>query len=164
MQDWFITPAPWWVILGLGIAGVGIIWKAARWTKEVDLRLNNITDTLNSFMNEIRTDIKRILKQSQPETLSSASPLRLTDLGNSISQVLDASRWAEDTAPMLTQRVEGMVPYDIQEFCRSYVRDEFRPPPELEVKIKECAYQNALDRQSVLDVLMVELRDQLLPS
>ena len=65
---------------------------------------------------------------------------------------------------MLTQRVEGMVPYDIQEFCRSYVRDEFRPPPELEVKIKECAYQNALDRQSVLDVLMVELRDQLLPS
>ena len=64
----------------------------------------------------------------------------------------------------MAQRVDGMAPCDIQEFCRGYVRDEFRPAPELEAQIKECAYEFALDHQSVLDVLAVELRDQLLPS
>ncbi len=37
-------------------------------------------------------------------------------------------------------------------------------PPELEARVKECAYECALDRLAMLDVLMIELRDQLLPS
>lgn len=164
MQDWLNIPAPWWVILGLVVVFGGIFWKVARWTKEVDLRLTTIGNTLDSFMTEIRGDIKQIFKRLPSETVSGDSPLQLTEKGRSISQSLNADRWAKEIAPTLAQRVEGMVPYDIQEFCRSYVRDEFRPPPDLEVKIKECAYQNALDRHSVLDVLAVELRDQLLQS
>ena len=168
MEDWFSNPVAW--IFGLALAGLA--WKVGSWTKEVDSNLNeissnlsNINVKLNSFMTELRADFKLILERLPPATVfGAASPLQLTVDGQSISQTLDASGWAADIAPMLAQRVEGMAPYDIQEFCRSYVRDEFRPSPELEVKIKECAYQNALDRQSVLDVLMVELRDQLLPS
>lgn len=159
------------VVIGLSAFLLEAVWKIAAWKTGVDSDLSSINAKLDSVMTEFREDfseiragLKLILEQSQPETLCNAGPLRLTDLGNSISQVLNAARWAEDIAPALAQRVDAMVPYDIQEFCRSYVRDEFRPPPELEAQIKECAYEYGLDRLAVLDVLVIELRDQLLPS
>ena len=55
-----------------------------------------------------------------------------------------------------------MQPYDIQEFCRQYLRDEFNPDRDLELKIKATAFENGIDRHQVLDVLAVELRDKLL--
>lgn len=168
MEDWISYTVAW--IFGLALAGLA--WKVGSWTKEVDSNLKGIASNLSgislkldSCMTEFRADLKLILERLPSATVfGKACPLQLTADGQSISQILNASRWAEDIAPTLLQRVEGMVPYDIQEFCRSYVRDEFRPAPELEAQIKECAYEYALDRQSVLDVLAVELRDQLLPS
>lgn len=183
MEDWFSNPGPWIIAgltLGLALLTAVItlsffvlraVWKTASWKTGVDLRLkgvdselSSIKATLASFMTEVREDIKQIFKRLPSETVNDASPLQLTSKGQSISQALDAPRWAEDTATVLAKRVEGMVPYDIQEFCYGHVRDEFRPSPELEVKIKQCAYENALDRYSVLDVLAVELRDKLLPT
>ena len=180
MENWFSNPAPWIVaeiflmvvVIGVSAFLLWAVWKIAAWKTGVDSDLSSINAELDSIKTKVREDfteiragLKLILERLPSATVfGNAVPLQLTADGQSISQVLDAARWAEDIAPALAQRVEGMVPYDVQEFCRSYVRDEFRPPPELEAQIKECAYEHALDRFAVLDVLMIELRDQLLPS
>ena len=163
MEGWASNPATW-IIGSLSLLSVVIGASIAfgAWKGKVDTNQSHFKTTLDSFMVEIRADIKRIFERLPSETVSGTSPLRLTAKGKSISQTLDAARWAEDIAPSLAHRVEGMVPYDIQEFCRSYVRDEFQPTPKQEAKIKACAYDNALDRHQVFDVLAVELRDQLL--
>ena len=180
MEDWLSNSAPWIIaatfllIIATGLSAflLAMVWKIATWKTGVDSDLSSINSNLDSIktkfredFNEIRADLKLILERlPHAAVFGDASPLQLTADGQSISHALDAARWAEDIAPVLAQRVEGMMPYDIQEFCRGYVRDEFRPAPELEAQIKKCAYEYALDRQSVLDVLVIELRDQLLPS
>ena len=65
-------------------------------------------------------------------------------------------------APHVLADTAGMPPYDVPEFCRTYVKHEFKPNPELEAQIKNCAYENGLERSQVLEVLAVALRDEIL--
>ena len=53
-------------------------------------------------------------------------------------------------------------PCTIQEACFKYVADEFQPDADMEAKIRLCAFENGIDRDQVVRVLAVELRDQLL--
>ena len=69
---------------------------------------------------------------------------------------------AQGLAPRLQAQIEGKTPYEIQEKCFDYVRHEYRPPDEVETRIKTCAYDHGIKRGQVLDVLAVELRDKLL--
>ena len=137
---------------------VGIIFAAGQWKGRVD----SDRDIFRSTLKEIRDDIKRVFQLLPRETIGGSSPLRLTELGRSISQTLNASQWAEDASRRLADRAEGQSPYDIQVMAFDYVEKEFKPDGDMESQIKRCAYDNGLRRKQVLDVLAIELRDALL--
>lgn len=155
MPEW-AEATPWWVVLGLAVALIGAIIKFARWTGRVDSSL----ETLGKGIAEIREDIKKILHGQPSKTVSSDSPLQLTELGQRISASLDTPSIADALARELQARAEGKQPYDIQELSFDCVRDEYRPSDEVDARIKQCAYENGLNRDAVLDVLAVQLRDR----
>ena len=156
MENWLPT------ILVAGTAAViaaitGTV-KFARWTGVVDEQRSESS----KFMKEIRNDIKQILGRLAPSPVAGGSPLRLTELGHAISAELDGKAWASRVAQEVKERVKGMEAYEINDFSFAYVKDGFKPSEEQEAKIRSCAYENALKREKVLDVLAVELRDSLL--
>ena len=149
-----------WMVVGGAVAVVSLIFFAGKWVGGI----SEFKKHTMEFIAEIRDDIKKILDRLPPVVVSGGSPLRLTDLGKSISQTVDAAAWAERIAPDLMSRVQGKQPYEIQEVCRNYIREEFKPTEEQDDKIKACADENGIDAQKVLDVIAVELRDNLLAS
>ena len=164
MPEWAET-TPWWVVAGLAVTFIAAIIKFARWTGRVDSRLNALDKAiagLRKEIAEIREDIRKLLHGQSAKTISSDSPLKLTELGQRISTSLDTPSIADGLARELRARAEGKQPYDIQELSFDFVRDEYRPSDEVDARIKQCAYENGLDRDAVLDVLAVQLRDRLL--
>ena len=153
-----VEPVPL-VYVALMLAALGAGAKLMMWIGGMNAHKAAVTE----FMAEIRDDIKSILRRLSP-VVASGSPLRLTDLGKAIAESLEASTWAERVAPGLETRAEGMPPYEIQDLCSDYVRKEAVFDEAQQAKIKESAYNNGLERDQVLDVLMVVLRDRLLAS
>ena len=169
MGDWYDNPLVWIGFITAILLAGRAVFAIGQWKGKVDEAQSAFKTTLDSFMVEIRAELGRIhariddvFGRLSGDVTEGASPLRLTALGKSISEMFDAPRWAEDIARTLTHRVEGMLAYDVQEFCRSYVRDEFKPTSDQEARIKECAYEKGLNQSQVLNVLAVELRDALL--
>ena len=166
MGEWYINPLVWIGTLSLSAVAVGIIFGAGQWKGKVD----SDRDAFRTFMSNIRQDIDYIHSRIDdilgrlggPATLKTTSPVTLTELGQSVSETLGASAWAEEQAPRLLGQVADAGAYDIQVFAYRYVEDEFMPDPATEATIKQCAYENGLRRKQVLDVLAIELRDRLL--
>ena len=154
MSEWWVIPS----LIAAAIAAAALIFKIGRWVGSVD----SDRDKFRAFVIEVRDDIKEILGRLPPVPVAGGSPIQLTDLGRKISEKLQAREWAEKTAAMLGGRVKGKPPYEVQDICYDYVKNEFNPTEEQDAKIRMCAYENALDRDKVLDVLAVELRDVLL--
>ena len=164
MGEWFSNPATW-IIVGISLLSVviGATWKAASWKTKVDSDRSDFKSRLDSFVAEIRTDIKRIFERlPAPQTVAGASPLRLTELGQRISTRLNAGAIADELVPILRERTEGKAPYEIQEMCFKYIRDEYEPPPETQALILQCAFDDGVAKDGVLDVIAIELRDRLL--
>ena len=156
MSAW-LTSNPWaWFIIALTVAG--IVFKGGLWVGAV----NTDRTALKSAVNEIRDDIKRILQWIPSKTIDSGSPLKLTNLGKLVSEGIGAPAIVRPLAAGLRARADGKLPYDIQELCFDFIRDEYEPGDEVETEIKRCAYQNGIDRAEVLDVLAIELRDEVL--
>ena len=156
MPEWMSHPTT--IIVGL-VTVIGAAFKIARWTGSVDADRGRF----DAFMEEVRADIKKILDRLPlPSTTMSGSPLRLTDLGRRISEELDAAALAEQLAPALRDQAEGKDPYSIQELCFEYVRGKYEPPEETELRIRLLAFDNGIDREQVINVIAIELRDRLL--
>ena len=154
---------PVWIMVSL--AAAGILVAVGKWIGAVNsdrAAFKGFTERMRDDIKEIRDDIKKMLQRRPSETLASGGPLRPTDLGGRISESLNASELAADLAAGLRSEAEGKHAYDIQELSFRFIRDEYRPPKEIEDRIKQCAYDNGLDRDEVLDVLAVEIRDKLL--
>ena len=172
MNDWVTNPLVWMGILSVSAVVVGTIFGIGQWKGRLDadrsaLRKDIDSDriTIRDFMAEIRADIKKIFERlPSPLTVAGASPLRLTELGKKISARLAAGAIADDLAPHLRERVAGLQPYEIQELCFDYIRKEYEPPDPVKALILACAFDNGIDRNQVLNVLAIELRDRLLPS
>ena len=152
MENWIVP------IVLVAIAAVTAAGKLIFWMGEVNADRKGI----NEFMKEIRDDIKKILKRLPAATIKSSSPLQLTEMGRSISDDLDVRDWVQRIAPSLTERVKGKRPFEIQNFCFDYVKDEFEPSAAQLLRLQESAYDNSIDLDGVLDVLAIELRDRLL--
>ena len=141
------------------LAVVTALIRAGMWIGAVNEHKHVVTD----FMAEIREDIKKLLRRSGTAAVTSDSPLRLTERGDAIAAELDATSWAQQTAPCVRDQVEGKRPYEIQEFCLEYLdSEEFRPSDEFTVAIRTCAYDHGLDEDQVRFVLAIVLRDELL--
>ena len=97
------------------------------------------------------------------QPLARGSPIRLSELGEKVSERINAKALAEGLVIAMVDRVEGESPYDIQEACFAYVKEEWPVPEETDRLIRDCAFENGIDRDQVMNVVAVELRDLLLP-
>ncbi len=141
----------------LVISAITFAFKYGKWQGEV----NSDRESFRSFINEIRNDIKDILKRLPPTPVTSASPIRLTELGEKISLAINAGDWAKAEAGKLVCEVEGKDQFEIQSIAFQYA-NEFEPFPDLLKKMHTCAFDNGMDLSGVREVLGVELRDVLL--
>ena len=152
MADWLSTPLIVTASLAVIIAAVKVI----RWTATVDLRLDQFT----AFAKEVRDDIKQIFLRLPPVPVVSSSPLQLTDFGARMADFMKAKPWASDLAPSLRAEVVGKRAFEVDEFSRSFVY--LRLNDDLKERVAACAYEFGVDRDDVLKVLRVVLRDELL--
>ena len=153
MPEW-VAATPWWVFIGI----VGALISVGIWIGSVNTHLKSFKDAVS----EIRDDIKKILQWMPSKTIDSGSPLKLTTMGDKVSKSIDTISIVKGLATDLRVKADGKLPYDIQELCFDFIRDEYKPSDEVERDIKKCAYDNGIDRAEVLDVLAVELRDEIL--
>ena len=147
------------------IAIVTLLVKGGMWIGSVNARLDNTQsrlDTIEALIQEIRRDLRTLFRRLPTSTTTEDSPLRLTDLGKTISEDIGAVPWAIELATELRPQVAGRRPDEIHEFCFEYVYHQFHPDKDLDRAIGMAACENGIDRTEVLDVLAVELRDRLL--
>ena len=164
MADWYDNPLVWIGAIAMIVALARLVFLFGQWKGKVDEAQSTFKTALDAFMEEIRADIKGILARMGPATSTSGSPITLTDLGRKISERLDAGAIADSLVPKIRARVSGMQPYEIQELCFDYIRgSEFKPTDDVNALIMQCAFDNGLNRDQVLDVIAIELRDRLLP-
>ena len=162
MPEWLNHPAT--IIIGL-VTVIGAVSKIAHWMGTVDrdrAAAERDRSRFDRLIDEIRADIKGIFDRLPPSPVAGASPLRLTEMGREISDALEAGALADSLVPALRERAEGKDAYTIQELCREYVREEFKPSEELEHQIRMSAFHNGIKREQVLDVIAIELRDRVM--
>ena len=92
--------------------------------------------------------------------LTANSPLQLNDLGRKIAAEINADEWAGEVAPSLTERAETEPPYKVDALCEDYV-DRFLHQ-HMRDRVAKAAYEHGMERQDVLAVLRVVLRNRLL--
>lgn len=166
MEEWLSSPLG--IIAALAVAGfiggIGrLIWQASRWVQGVDNNLKRVDDDrslLQSFMAEIRDDIKKVFLRLPTPVAQSASPSVLTDYGNKIAETFDAAAWAKEIAETIVGRITGMAAFEIDEFCQKYVDAELDDTQK--TKVLKVAYEFGIEHQKVRNVLRIVLRDELL--
>lgn len=159
MIEWIQSNA---VLTGVIVTAVlaigGVTFKFGKWKGAVD----SDRTSFNEFMSEIRADIKRILERLPRQTEGTASPIRLTELGQKVSTEIGAIALATELVAQLRPRVAGKEAFEIQEECLKFVEREYKPSAEVDTLIGRAAYNNGLERRQVLRVIGLELRDILL--
>ena len=148
----YAIPA-FWVLVG-----VAVLLYFFSWYKDV----NHDRKDFSAFMEEVRADIKKIFERLPPKAVNNESPLKLTEYGETLSSFLGAEKWATEIVETLLPRVSGKDAYQIQEFCDTYVLDEFQPTDLQSQKILECMFQHGATRTHVNEVLSLVLRDKIL--
>ena len=83
MSEWLANPLFWVAFVSLLPVAAGAIFAFGQWKGKVD----SDRALFKGLMAEVRNDIKEILRRLPSSTVAAAnSPLRLTDLGKSISE------------------------------------------------------------------------------
>ena len=161
-MEWFVNSPAAIIAVGTAIiAVVSALIGIGIWIGKVTFNLSALNTSLSDFMKEIRTDIKKIFERLPSPTLSENSPLRLNDLGQSISEKLKVRTWAKQAAEQVVGTVQGKSPYEIQSRCFDFV-EETDLGQSMRKAVLDCAYENGISEDQVLDVLAVELRDIVL--
>ena len=136
---------PVWILAGLALIGAigSCIWRVSAWHANVNSDRENFKEFMERVEGKIDTligNIGRLIDWQGGPALERGSPLKLSEVGQKILDALDIPAMAKELAPKVKPKVEGKVPYDIQEFCFTYIRDEYDLPPEAEKRIKEYVY------------------------
>ena len=151
---------PDWVSLAgavtLGFALIAGVAKFSRWSGQVDTDRTNFKE----FMDKVEKKLDAILDRLPPRLVAGANPVHLTDLGRQAAKEMDTYAWAASAAPELLDKVRNLKEFQIYEFCSAYVNN--LNDETILSKVAECAYNLGTDSKSVLSVLMVVLRDELL--
>ena len=161
MLQWILAnPVLTSVIVTVLIAlGTGI-WKAARWVQKTEDATSGTAAVLQKLLDEIK-ELRAIILARHPLTAATMSPLQLNALGQRVVDILGADEWAKQTALRVRNEVEGLQPFQVDEFSDNYVQTRLEAPWVKE-RVPACAYQLGIDRPSVLLALRVVLRDELL--
>ena len=186
MSEWSVA-TQFWAITGsiaaaliasiAALIAIGVvIFKVGRWTGVINTSLETFKGTITKIQEDIKDavrEIKEAVTKTQADinslqleltskTLSPGSPLEPNELGKKVSETIGVPSIVKGLAVGLSEKAEGKHPYDIQELCFNFVRDDYDPSDEVEKNIKEFAYENGISRADVMDVLAVELRDEIL--
>ena len=141
-------------------------------TMELRQELSGTTAELRQDVRELRGvtaamgyQIAQIFKTLPSDSSAGESPLKLTELGKSISKEVGGAAWAEEEACNLSCQVEGKPPYAIHDFSIDVVfEDQYDPPEEFVEAMKAAAYNHGVTIIDVKKTLAIELRDALLRS
>ena len=85
-----------------GVAATGGLCKLCLWIGGMNsfrATVGGAIEGIHLDIQEMRRDIKEILRQLPSSTISGGSPLRLTDLGRAISEDIGARAWAGKRRP-----------------------------------------------------------------
>lgn len=93
--------------------------------------------------------------------MAAESPVRLTDLGKRAAIEMDVYSWAAGVAPDLLPRAKGKEEFEIYEICTEYVQ-ALNNEDSMKRTVAAYAYEQGSSSNSVLTILMVVLRDELL--
>ena len=164
MESWLTNPTTYILILGVlgALYGVGLfIFKVGEWKGNVDKSLNSFKD----IMEEIRSNFREILNRLPKSTYQGSSPIALTDLSEKISDELDAKSWAKQKAKYLIsyeiKPVKILPEFQIQEYCEEFVEKE-DALADIDLEIRKSSYEHGLNREQVVAVVMIELRDAMI--
>ena len=141
-----------------GIALLGTVWRLGVWMGSV----NEFKTGVRPILDEIRNDIKKILNLLPSPVTATESPIKLSDLGRTISGELDADKWAEERVARFKNELKDKSPYEIQEFCFELAKGNTEYDPTLVANMQTSAYNHGLQVDQVKRVFAVELRDALL--
>ena len=138
----------------------------AEWKGKADKSITSTEGSIKDIKKDIRTiqeDIKRLFSIFPSNPFTTDSPIRLNDLGKTISSELDASDWAKGEAESLIDEVRGKQPFEIQDYCFEYVNGRRYLNSEDRIyRAQDSAYNHGLELGQVLRVVGIELRDALL--
>ena len=112
-------------------------------------------------MTEIRNKLDDIFIRLPATPINQGSPIRLTDLGERISNDINAEEWAEALASEMFEDTKGLDAFKIQEKSFEKAKN-FKPDESLPKKMQSSAFKEGLKLYGIRDVLGVELRDCLL--
>ena len=166
MADWLSTP----LIVTASLAVILAAVKFIRWTATVDSKLDQFSDfagevqqdirEVRQDLKEVRQDITQIFLRLPPPPVAGDSPLQLTDFGRKMADFMKVKSWTADVAPALRDEVAGKRPFEVDEFSRSYVQGRLQD--DMKESVAACAYEFGVERDAVLKVLQVALRNELL--
>lgn len=158
-----------WVIAGVSIASAGLIGSVIRvavnygeWRGTVNTEITSIKE----YAKESREDITKILDRLTSRTIVQGSLITLSELGEEISETLDAEQWAFSQVEYVDNVDNWLIEKDqleIQRIAFEYA-DNVEPSELFTKRVKAIADENGLVLTEVemKDVLGVELRDILL--
>lgn len=162
MFDWAVEH--WFEIGTVGVAVLaGTFWLGS-WFNAVNSDRRDFSDFMTGI-DEKFTKITSKLDQISGILASSttrSSPLRLTDLGEKISDLMSVKDWASQHASGLVSEAQEKEPFEVFELCQRYVREQFDADQGLQRSIRAGAYDVGTNRNQVIAVYEIELRDALL--
>ena len=125
-----------WLILGALVALAAFIrsiWKRAEKRAEWRGRVNTDRDAFKKFMEEVRSDIKKILGYVGPRLSTNESPVVLNELGKEVSAAMGIKAWAKDAAPALLGEIADWrehrnLPTTLRHFTNQFSDPSFLAP------------------------------------
>lgn len=142
----------------LVIASGGGLLYLGRWMGRVDEHRSSVA----AFMAEIRAKIDDLANRIPQRPTTAKSPLRLTPFGSDLAASLEAYEWAMQTAPRLADDLRPLTEnYQVDHLARKYVEEDLAGN-DMSGRVDSVAYERGIEREDVLSVLRVVLRDELL--
>ncbi len=161
VNEWVESVNPLWFVFAFTVLAAMLtgVWKVARWSQEVD----SDRESFKEFMSHVRSQIDQILERLRGVTpvAERASPFRLNELGQKVSDSANAKDWASRHLEEAKQTVEGRPPFEVQKFCFEFASEQNLTGEEKQI-IQQVAFDNGLNLSHMMDVLGIELRDMLL--
>ena len=148
-------------VLSIGL----LLFKAGRWTGTVDTNIGALKHAVEELKNTIKsidTKLSKLLRLYPDPAIEGSSPLKLTELGERVSDKIGAPDIAIGIARVVSEKVVSMSDYEIQEFAKEYAQSQFEPTSIQSAELDDCAFQEGIPRDSVLSVIGIELRDRLI--
>lgn len=150
------------ILITVFIVGVVASWIIGRWTLKVGTGLKQF-EKATSWLKKIHDLASEHLSKQVRE---SASPIRLTRLGQNIVKGLEPTNWLDLYAQQRLPRIQKMSLYQIQRdafhFAENELLDRIQSDDPQRLKdIENCAFRHGVNVAQVMEALGVVLRDKI---